>query len=617
MMLILITRLLFIIIIFSLSLTAVERTPLQVAQEAFEAARDDEHRKRMRLVWSPVDEAMPNSLDVLVLRGYLNHDLLLMQWKDGMVSAHVVTVDRQWFYHAKDNARSYASVPMTATEFSYLWKSINDLILVEAVEIDPPQPLDGEFYSSRQGGTSSHAPYHLLTWHMNQENDWASLPVLRGGGYFRDNIRDLNELRMEAISKLIWNRFPKTAWVADTEGKSTAHWHHFLQTILSSTRGDNATEITKRSRLLIDAACEMLGDFGNDTDVTLLQGIATTLRSPAPPEANQTISSTYWEDGLRTAIMNATQRIVLRQRWNSEFVITDIHSRALRTIKETDQDRWLRKQFHQQDPDGYRAMLLADLTNTNTHLVITSINELLHHYPARQQNELHALLAHPEPDIVVTSALALLGKPIANYGWYVRPEIMTICAQAEHDPQIKDALTALNKIAGDTVTPIRADIHSFDRNPRTSALEFLGACPLPWGWDKDRCRLQLNNPKEIDGRIISELVSRISLPILRHNAESLNKIPPADRTFLITTWSKCLVTPYNLGTIQAIEELILLNDQESLPRIRQVIAELRVGCAKNAYNAIKGPVTFPWSDDYQLDKLDKKLAEQNPLPGVP
>ena len=45
MMLILITRLLFIIIIFSLSLTAVERTPLQVAQEAFEAARDDEHRE--------------------------------------------------------------------------------------------------------------------------------------------------------------------------------------------------------------------------------------------------------------------------------------------------------------------------------------------------------------------------------------------------------------------------------------------------------------------------------------------------------------------------------------------------------------------------------------------
>ncbi len=475
----LITPLLFIFIGFSLSLTAIEHTPLQVAQEAFEAERDDEHRKRMRLIWNPINEEIPNSLDVLVLRGYLNHDLLLLQWRNGMASVQVATVDRQWFYHAKANARSYANVPMTATEFLHLWQSLQHLNSVETIEINSPNPEDLSDFSSRQAGTSSHAAYHLLTWQVNQDNHWTSLPVLRGGGYFLNNIRVLAELRMEAISKLIWNRFPKTVWIADTPENSTGRWHAFWKNILPSTHGDRTAEITKRSQLLIDNACEMLGDFGDDNDVTMLQDILATLRPPAPSEANQNISKTYYEDVLRTAINHANRRIKLRQHWDSTAATTDLHNSSLQTIKETDQDRWLRKQFRLQDPDGYRTLLLTDLASVHPHLVMTSINELLHHYPARQQKELHALLAHSEPDVVVTSALALLGKPIANYGWYVRPEFITLCAQAEHDPHIKDALTALNKIAGDTATPIRADIHYFNRYPRKSALEFLGPVPFP------------------------------------------------------------------------------------------------------------------------------------------
>ena len=70
-------------------------TPLQRAQAVFEAVRDEEHRKRMRLTWGDADTTMPGTLDVLVLRGYLNHDLLMMQWRNGLVTASVVTVDRQ------------------------------------------------------------------------------------------------------------------------------------------------------------------------------------------------------------------------------------------------------------------------------------------------------------------------------------------------------------------------------------------------------------------------------------------------------------------------------------------------------------------------------------------
>lgn len=64
------------------------------AKAAFEAARDDVHRQKVRLTWDDGVQPMPQDLEVLVLRGYLNHDLMLLQWHNEHAILSIATVDR-------------------------------------------------------------------------------------------------------------------------------------------------------------------------------------------------------------------------------------------------------------------------------------------------------------------------------------------------------------------------------------------------------------------------------------------------------------------------------------------------------------------------------------------
>ena len=169
-------------------------TPIQRAQAVFEAVRDEEHRKRMRLTWGDADTTMPGTLDVLVLRGYLNHDLLMMQWRNGLVTASVVTVDRQWFYHPSANARSFTTLTVPSADFIQLWQAMQHLMMVQATEIVEPmsdsedlRDLRGEMKSRM----TSHAAYHLLTWTFDPHVVWHALPILRGSGS-RDGIRRIS-----------------------------------------------------------------------------------------------------------------------------------------------------------------------------------------------------------------------------------------------------------------------------------------------------------------------------------------------------------------------------------------------------------------------------------------
>ncbi len=584
-----------------------------------EAVRDDAHRQRMRLIWSEEKTVvLPATLEVLVLRGYLNHDLLLMQWQDGMVTASEVTVDRQWAYHAKPNARTYARVAMSAEEFTGLWQTIQYLLQVHVTAIDPLAEQAAQHAGHRTGGTSSHAPYHLLTWRSDPLATWSALPVLRGTSATH-GIRDLHELKMAAITKVVWERYPKTTWIPDVEQTTAPRWLAWWRTVLPSTRGDGITEIDQRSQLLVDNACEMLSDLGDETDATLLASVATTLRPAVPRVAGEYTSVTYWEDRLRTTIANTTLRIHLQQHWDSAVASGAIHANHQRTFIDNDQDRWLRAAFHQQDPVGYLALLLNDLANADARLVVNSVKELLQLHPGQQQSELHNLLTHTDPIVVLTSALALLGKPVARYGWYVRADFAELCVREKHDPLLHDALTALDHLASDPTVAIPIADYAHMSNARTGAMEFLSACPLPWGWDDDRFRRQLDNPDEVDGRVIAHLIGRLQLPRLSYAEIGIKQpeVTTVTRALLISVWRRCLVTPYNRGTVLAIEELAAHRDLDSLPRLRQVIDQLRSGCATKPFNDGSDPAPFPWISRYEVDALEKRLVGMTPAPSTP
>lgn len=592
--------LLFLLMLAPADLMAEEPTPLARAQAAFEEARSDEHRERMRLTWDESEPPMPESLDVFVLRGYLNHDLLLLQWRNGQVTGHVAKVDRQWFYHRGPNARSYATVTLTANEFVTMWRTIRHLISVQASEIKPPTEEQRGWRSIR----SSHQSSHLLTWGISPPTVWASLPVVSGTN-IKDGIRDLDELRMSAITDLVWERFPKESWIADPEQCSAPHWHAWWRSVLPGCQGDGTSEVTARNRLLIDNACEMLGDLGDATDADLLTKLARSLRPPQPREDGVPTSPTYWEDSLRAKILRCTERITLRQNWDSTAATRSIHGNDGRTHADNDQERWLRERFHQRDPARYHALLLEDIQVGGSDLVVRSIKEVLSRYPGQHQDVLLRLLQRDDPAVVAASAFGLLGKEATTYGWQVDKELTALCIRAEQELTLHAALTALQRLASDPTVKMPANAHWFELTPRVSALEFLGACPPPWGWDRDRCHRQLNDPMETDARIIAQLLPGVGLSRL-HEVTPPPTISETDRAMLVTIWRRCLSMPYTRGTILAVEELIALRDIESLPRLQQVVRDLLDGAASPLAG---GQPRLPWLSKYSLEKVEQGLQQ--------
>lgn len=586
-------------------LIATEPAPLVAAKAAFEAARDDVHRQKVRLTWDDGVQPMPQDLEVLVLRGYLNHDLMLLQWHNEHAILSIATVDRQWFYHPKANARSFATVTMDANTATELWQSIQAIIRVQATEIIDPDE-HGKLRGA-SGSSSSHAAYHLLTWRSAGMAAWAALPVLRDSKYHA-GIRELDEVKMTAISTLVWAHLPKEIWLKDPQEKTADRWHAWWRTILPELKGDGVTEVDQRAQLLVDDACEMLGDLGDATDGALLTDVANGLR-PSQPRAKQSLTSpTYNEDSLRTAITQSTQRIALRQHWDMAQATVSIHGNRGITYTANDQERWLRQQCHQQDSQRYETLLREDLNQVNSELVVTSITELAKLYPGRFHEDLLRLLNRNEPTVVLHAAAALLGIDEIKKVSFRDKELSEMCARSKDDAQVRSALAALEHLASDPTVTIAPGAHWFYSNPRTSACEILAACPLPWGWDDERHRRQLARTDEVDGRFIHHLLSRLQLPLLSGYQSEPRKPTAAELATLIPTWRRALVTPITRGTILAMEELIALRDNESLPRISKLRDLLRAGASSLPVGIVEDETALlPWISIYEVDEFEKKL----------
>ena len=494
------------------------------------------------------------------------------------------------------------------------------LMMVQATEIVEPMSDPEDLRDLREEMKSrmtSHAAYHLLTWTFDPHVVWHALPILRGSGS-RDGIRDLDELKMAAISKLVWERFPKTSWIPDSDTQAAERWHALLRTLLPSCRGDGVTPVTERTRLLVSDACEMLGDVGDAADATLLTSIADSLRPPEPLVGGAFLSSASYEDSLRTTIAPCIQRITLRATWDTETAVQAIHANTGSTYAGNDQERWLRNQFRQHDSERYRAFLLNDLHATESALVVMSVSELLRHHPGEHRDELQRLLKSDEPEIVLVSALALMGKAVANYGWSVRPDFAELCARSKDDPLLRDAWSALEQLAGDPASPITSGTHWFDFNPRKGAMQVLSACPLPWGWDEQRHQRQLSNPEETDGRVVAHLLVHARLPLFSSYNHQPPQLTAADRATLITTWRRCLNAPLTRGTILVMEELIALHDVESLPHLNQLRDRMRAGASRRPVpNGEYDSAQLPWLSTYEIDELDKKLKTLSDQPPAP
>ncbi len=568
------------------------QTPLDSAKDVFERQRSDEHRTRVSLQWSDEnDEPLSTSFEIVFMNiGYLEDTFLLLQFSNGVSKASIAKSEK--YLESVD----YFTANITTEELLRLRRTIGYLMTLR-VEETPPHVSDESRYSLK---ISSHGSDHLVMWREGDGSGWKSRPSLRSENLI-DGIRDLDEMKTSAIMSLVWERFSPEVWITDSDRLAQENWRSYWREMLPEIRDPS------ESHLLIESACDMLSDIGDANDAVLLRELASRMRNKEESiDFLPTVTSAWRIENLKKLIALSTTRIMLRQDWDSQKALHAIRISDHRFNVDLNQAKWLRKLYHEKDPLGYHESLIDDLKNRRSDLVETSIRELAIHYSGEHREDFHRLLKHADSDVVFASAMAIAGRVDKRLS---QEDTNSFCVQAARDPLIRDALAALERLASDTSISIRPEVLGFFDHARNLAIDFLTYCPAPWAWDTDRCQRQLENPKEVDGRVIESLLIELQLPRLRQPFETPVELSKRDRNRLISAWRRCLAGPYNHGTVLAIDELIAFKDFESLSTLRQVVAELQSGCAPNESNSIKNDIVFQWLTQFDVDEMKARISE--------
>jgi len=571
------------------------QTPLSAAKESFERKRDDEHRRRMRLVWSDEEEEpLPTSFEAVFMNvGYGGDEFLLLQCSKEAAKVSIAKSEKYL------DSVTYFTANTTTDELLKLWRTIGYL---QGLKVEEAIPHAVETQSSIT--MYSHGSNHLVVWREDAEAGWKSRPILSSKGTI-NGIRNLDELKTSAITSLLWGRFASEVWLPDSDRMAQDNWRSYWRDILPEIC--NPSEVEHDSTILIESACDMLSAIGEPSDADLLLALASRMQSKKESFGFLSDATSAWPiESLKKAILFTTSRISLRRNWDSQVALLAIRNSERRLNIDRNQDKWLRERYCEGDSQGYHKSLLEDLKNPRADLVETSIKELADRYPGEHREEFHRLLEHADPDVVFTSALALAGRFDKGQS---QKDKNSLGAQAERDPLIRDALRALKRLSSDSSISIRPEVSGFIDHARNRAIDFLRDRPAPWGWDVERCRRQLEDPKEVDGRVIEYLLFELHLPKISGPSGTPVVLSVADRDRLISTWRRCLNAPYNKGTVLAMEELIALRDLDSLPLMRRMHSEFQSGCAPSEIDGQIPEVAFPWLTRYDVGDLEAKIID--------
>jgi hypothetical protein len=106
------------------------QTPLRDAQECFERQRDDEHRRRIRLVWSDdKEERSPSSFEVVFMDvDYGGDSFLLLQLSNGVAKVSIAKSEKYLDSVSYFTANTTTEEPMHEVKFQWLTRTdVEDL----------------------------------------------------------------------------------------------------------------------------------------------------------------------------------------------------------------------------------------------------------------------------------------------------------------------------------------------------------------------------------------------------------------------------------------------------------------------------------------------------------
>ncbi|WP_237763875.1 hypothetical protein [Terrimicrobium sacchariphilum] len=550
------------------------KSPRELALRALEAQRTEDDRRLTTLtVPDPAPGCLPNGAEIFVVSGYINYRCVRLFMQEGNALLQRITTTRSWFYSPEE---SYVTEEweLPPTEFAAVWEAARLISQSTAVRKKPARPKDpdGKFVSDRRMvSMSSHEPtYYVRVWSASRlwwDHGFRGMSA-------SDKVQDFEKVQTRAMTSLIETAFPE-----GTPGKPFAlsAWGPFLAKQLEGSAvalQGLPQHLTAANTITIDCSLRLLGQMGYEPARPIIKAVAE--------DAEKSPSAAYWKESVLRECGYALRKIAIQERFDGEEVDRLIHSYGRRLNPDNDMVQWLRNQYFAKNPEAYFSILSRDLTAKNTPEVVLleSIKEVQDRYPSAGGPLLAGVLDHPSTEVSVHAAMALL----------------------KSSPDDAASLQALTRAASDPRATIPNDARSFSDFGREIALDYLSSrknrIPPQYRWDSARIDQQLALPWE-DGRMINRLISaRVCLENKQFS----------DRD-QITAYRKALAEPYTMGTAEACEELIKLDDRASADRIKEVLSALRAGCNKGFRWEEDRDARYPWIGKADLTTIEESLPK--------
>lgn len=543
-------------------------TPLDLAQKALDHFRDDVHKKEIKIVWPKAEANVPDDAEVCLISGYIDYTRTCFTWKKGVARAESVEMDRTWFYNPGGESFTSRRVTIKPEDFARVWQAVQLLKGAATERIKPPPP-DPE--GTVHGGFSSSFSSHESTLWVRMKTG-KNVLYLRAlsGSHSSDGIQDWEELVHRAIFR-VWNELMpdvrrdlrnmgilhdpvEDVQANETDPATLELLKSWAPALVEEVKSASSRPAEDGNRLLLETSLRMLGEAGYKPAATV---IASLLKKP---------TGDYWTERVREEAGYAQTKIRFANHWDSATAAAEIRANPHKLHAQSDMERWLRARFHRQDAEGYRRMLLADLVSPvdNPRLKRMTIVELQRNYAGQGLKEMLPLI-RSNPSVALDAARAILGTR----------------------PDNKEAITAVERIAGDPATPIAPEQEWYESFARSRALKYLisDKAPAACRWTPERIRRQLEVAGE-DGRMVIRLFQALTL--LKTPVE-----PGAE----VLVWRRVLKGSINKGVLVACENLIRMQDKESAKDMERVLAELLAGAK------------YPWLIRSSVEALQADLAK--------
>jgi len=562
--------------LFIAGTAAAGESPRDLAVNALEALRSDEDRKLTELTMpdGTATIKLPGEAEVYVIYGYISYRCHRIFTRDGKASAQRVNMSRTWFYSPKEEY-SAEEREIPTLDFARVWEAARLIAESTAPKRDSSKPHgEGRESARDRVSRSSHEPIYYVRIRDDSRILWNT--AVRGTSD-SDGVRDFDEIRTKASAFLFEGLFPK-----DANGKAfpLSEWGPFLTKLLaeseSQTRGAPA-RLDRSVELTTETCLRLLGQMGYGPAKDAILAVEEDAKN-APPKS-------HWAESLAREAEYALRKISVQERFDASEVDSMIHGYGRRLNSDRDMARWLRDRYFEQDPSGYLVMLARDLNvkTTPEEVLLDSVEDARERFPEETRRLLAGALYDASTEVTVNAALGLL----------------------KSDPTDAAALDALERAAGNPLAPIPATARWFSRFGRERALDYLASqkLPIPPGrrWDAERIDQQLGSPCE-DGRMINRLISA-------RDILAPGTLTAAGR---VEAYRKALGEPYNMGTLEACEELIKLKDVKSAARITGILDELESGCDQKLPLAEDPDAKYPGVRKFDIERVREQLKSFSP-----